>query len=251
VVSVDEANRTQSGDDLYMAFFKPMADTYWQGNLKKYGLALITRSDCGRTEPEWTVVDKNGNVAGLCDGTFKPNSISFWSNTNDGGHVDRGGVGDLLKEAMPGPDPIQVPGSGPYYDFRKIKTHKYGTMVDITRDNITNTDLDVATDLERHKIINYVYGYTFDADEAIDTFGNPVAKREWILGDIIHSEPRIIDYLDENDNLERRYIAVGSNDGMLHIFTDREIATLQSVRRCQRPYPHGRWIGKSFRIQEL
>ncbi|MCK4824286.1 hypothetical protein KA005_51515, partial [bacterium] len=32
VVSVDEANRTQSGDELYMAFFKPIPDAYWQGN---------------------------------------------------------------------------------------------------------------------------------------------------------------------------------------------------------------------------
>ena len=57
VVSVDEANRTQSGDDLYMAFFKPEDDNYWKGNLKKYGLDLLIRDDCGRTDPEWTVTD--------------------------------------------------------------------------------------------------------------------------------------------------------------------------------------------------
>ena len=51
VVSVDEANRTQSGDRLYMAFFKPIGDNYWQGNLKKYGLDYRVRDDCGRTDP--------------------------------------------------------------------------------------------------------------------------------------------------------------------------------------------------------
>jgi len=64
-----------------------------------------------------------------------------------------------------------------------------------------------------------MYGYTYDADGS----GNPVSKREWILGDIIHSEPRIIDYLDNNGNLTHRFIAVGANDGMLHVFTDAAI----------------------------
>ncbi|MBW2029719.1 MAG: hypothetical protein JRJ31_11665 [Deltaproteobacteria bacterium] len=220
VVSVDEANRAQSGEDLYMAFFRPMAGSCWRGNLKKYGLDYLARTDCGRTEQEWTVVDKNGTIAGLCDGTFKPTSTSFWSSTSDGGDVDKGGAGERLLNAMPGADPIRVPGSGPYLDFRNIKTSKAGSLVDFTPGNITNADLDVTTDLMRFKIINFLYGYTFDADE---TTGKPTGKREWILGDIIHSEPRIVDYLDENGNTLRRYVAVGSNDGMLHVFTDQEI----------------------------
>ena len=84
VVSVDEANRTQSGDKLYMAFFKPISDNYWQGNLKKYGLDYRVRDDCGRTGPR---VDGRGcstttalaATAGYCDGTFKPGTQSFWS----------------------------------------------------------------------------------------------------------------------------------------------------------------------------
>jgi len=78
VVSVDEANRTQSGDNLYLAFFKPRSDNYWQGNLKKYGLDYRVRDDCGRTSPEWTVVDQfadkssSAQTSGYCDGTFKP-----------------------------------------------------------------------------------------------------------------------------------------------------------------------------------
>lgn len=220
VVSVDEANRAQSGDDLYMAFFRPMGDSYWRGNLKKYGLDYLARTDCGRTDQEWTVVDKNGTIAGLCDGTFKPTSTSFWSSASDGGDVDKGGAGERLLDAMPGADPIRVPGSDPYLDFRNIKTYKASSLVDFTPENITNADLDVTTDLMRYKIINFLYGYTFDADE---TTGSPTGKREWILGDIIHSEPRVIDYLDENGNTLRRYIAVGSNDGMLHVFTDQDI----------------------------
>ncbi|MBW1998239.1 MAG: hypothetical protein JRJ29_09785, partial [Deltaproteobacteria bacterium] len=223
VVSVDEANRAQNGDDLYMAFFKPIGDSYWRGNLKKYGLDYLARTDCARSAPEWTVVDKNGDIAALCDGTFKPSAISFWSSTSDGGEADRGGAGERLLEAMPGDDPFVVPGSGPYFEFRNIKTYKDGSLVDFTPENITSGDLEVDTDIMRLKIINFMYGYTFDADPAA---GAPTSKREWALGDIIHSEPRIIDYLDEKGDLQRRYVAVGSNDGMLHVFTDMDIPSL-------------------------
>ena len=215
VVSVDEANRTQSGDELYMAFFKPIPDDYWQGNLKKYGLEYLTRSDCGRTVPEWTVVDSNGDIAGDCEGKFYGNSDSYWS-MNDGGYVDSGGAGGKLKDAI---DDVNL-GSGPYYDFRNIYTYKgnqSGSLVRFTSANITNTDLEVSTDSMRHKIVNYVYGYTFDAEAGT---GHPTAKRDWILGDIIHSEPKVIDYLDGDYALEYRFIAIGANDGMLHVFTD-------------------------------
>jgi len=220
VVSVDEANRTQSGDRLYMAFFKPVPENYWRGNVKKYGLSLETRSECGRTEPEWTLVDKDGIVAGECDGTFKSSAISYWSTDADGGYVDRGGVGEILKDSMPGSDPLVVPASGPYYDFRNIWTYKDGALTQFIHANITNDDLAVDSDLMRFRIINWVYGYTFDCRSSVDS--DPLAKRDWILGDIIHSQPKIIDYLDSGGNLEYRLIAVGSNDGMLHVFTDTD-----------------------------
>jgi len=219
VASVDEANRTQSGDKLYMAFFKPMDDNYWQGNLKKYGLDYVPRDDCGRLGSEWTVVDANGTIASLCDGTFKASSQSYWSAKADGGSVDKGGAGGRLKARMPGSDP-KIPAS-PYYSWRNIYTYKGaldGSMVPFTNDTVSNTDLEVTDDLTRFRIINFMYGYTYDAVSSTDS--SPLAKREWILGDIIHSEPRVIDYFDEEGELTHRFVAVGANDGMLHVFVD-------------------------------
>jgi type IV pilus assembly protein PilY1 len=87
--------------------------------------------------------------------------------------------------------------------------------------NITNGDLAVTGDLMRYRIINWIYGYTFDTASSVDS--TPVAKRDWILGDIIHSEPKIIDYINPaGTDLEYRLIAVGANDGMVHIFTDSD-----------------------------
>ncbi|MBW2109804.1 MAG: hypothetical protein JRI36_14250, partial [Deltaproteobacteria bacterium] len=212
VVSVDEANRTQSGDKLYMAFFKPINGDHWQGNLKKYGLNYQARTDCGRSDPEWTVVDENGFIAGNCDGSFKSSSQSYWSDTTDGGEVDEGGAGGKLKTAL---DAIAL-ATGPYYTFRDIYTYSGSALVPFNSTNVSNADLNVTTDADRYKIINYLYGYTYDAD----TGGNPVAKRNWVLGDMIHSEPRIIDYLTSTGTLAYRFVAIGANDGMLHVFLD-------------------------------
>jgi|GEM_PF-184507 len=221
VVSVDEANRTQSGDEVYMAFFRPMAENYWEGNLKKYGLSYMVRTDCSRTEPEWTVVDKNGDIAGDCDGTFHASSISYWSDSADGGKVNRGGAGGELESDI---EAVSI-GSGPYYNFRNIYTYKSGSFEQVipTNTDLTNADFGASSDSERYKIINQLYGYTYDEDGS----GNPVAKRDWVLGDIIHSEPRIIDYFSSG-SLSYRYIVVGANDGMLHVFTDTD-ATIGST----------------------
>jgi hypothetical protein len=123
---------------------------------------------------------------------------------------------------MPGSDP-KIP-STPYYSFRNIYTYKGavdGSLVPFLHANITNTDLDVGNDLTRYRIINFMYGYTYDAVSAADP--NPVSKREWILGDIIHSEPKVIDYFDDSGTLTHRFVAVGANDGMLHVFTDENV----------------------------
>jgi len=223
-VSVDEHNRTQSGDSLYMAFFKPISENYWQGNLKKYGLDFLTREDCGtsRAAAEWTVVDQDGLIAGECDGLFKSTSRSFWSSEMDGGYVDRGGVGERLLAAMPGSDPVYPPDGAQFWDFRNIYTYKGaadGSMARFIHENISNADLNVGDDYTRYRIINFLYGYTYDSKSATDQA--PREKRPWILGDIIHSEPKILDYINpENGALDYRYVVVGANDGMLHVFDD-------------------------------
>jgi type IV pilus assembly protein PilY1 len=229
VVSVDEANRTQSGDDLYMAFFKPEDDNYWKGNLKKYGLDRLIRTECGRTEPEWTVTDSqtvtdaqgtHRKVTADCNGAFYASSISYWTNPlegGDGGFVDRGGSGARLLSTLINPGSSTNPDS--YHLGRTILTYEGvsdGSLVKFNRANISRDDLTVGTDLYRDKLINFMYGYTNDAN----TNGTPKKKRPWILGDIIHSEPRVIDYFDEDGELEYRFVAVGSNDGMIHIFND-------------------------------
>ncbi|MFZ5570976.1 MAG: pilus assembly protein [Thermodesulfobacteriota bacterium] len=235
VVSVDQSNRTQSGESLYMAFSLPEEGESWRGNLKKYGLQWKDRSDCGRPDPEWVVVDQNGDNATECSGQFKANSVSHWSTTTDGGDVSAGGAGEVL---MMNFSTVSM-AAGPYYDFRNIYTCKDPAVsTDMVRffrdgnagqaDTITKEDLGVANNNLRDKIINYVYGYTYSAGDADGdpgtyseaTDGKPLGKREWILGDMIHSEPLVVDYFDENFAILHRLLVIGANDGMLHVFVD-------------------------------
>ncbi len=209
VISVDTSNKTQSGEWLYMAFFKPKDDR-WSGNLKKYKLKKMVRTDCpGRTEDEWVITDQNGAPAVDCQGNFYSTSVSFWSQEIDGGEVERGGAGSVLKEALENAS-LSSP-----YSFRKIYVlENNGTVTRFTPDNIEFSKLGLTSDNEKYKLINYIYGYTYEEDGT--TLHLPVAKRQWPMGSFIHSSPAIINYEGQNKTL----IVIGGNDGMLHVFSD-------------------------------
>lgn len=229
VVSVDEANRVQSGDRLYMALFKPNETQEWTGNLKKYGLQWGVQSTCGR-EAEWYVVDKTGKEATECDGTMLQETSSFWSTVNDGGEVELGGAGGLIYNAVPANIGLLDSGEVTSANFRTIKTSLDGTnLITVATDTLTNANLGVSDDEDRYKIVNFLYGYAYDAHDATSAAsagglaetGSPVIKR-WPLGPIVHSEPILVDYLNNDGSLNKRYIAVGANDGMLHVFDDSD-----------------------------
>ncbi|MBN2333285.1 MAG: hypothetical protein JXO49_06005 [Deltaproteobacteria bacterium] len=214
VISVDTSNKTQSGDQLYMAFFKPGVDR-WTGNLKKYKLEKRVKNGCpDRTEEEWVVVDVNGDDAVDCDGEFIETSQSFWSTEDDGGEVERGGVGQVLKIALDASS-LNDP-----YSYRNIKVlMNDGSTEDFLPGEFTNAQLGAADDSERYKIFNYVYGYTYDEDGSGDHY--PVEKRYWPLGSMIHSNPTVIQYesspYDADGNF-KTFIVIGGNDGLLHVF---------------------------------
>jgi type IV pilus assembly protein PilY1 len=202
-ISVDQANRAQSGNELYMAFFKPVTNGYWQGNLKRYYLHWYANG----TEE---VLDATNATATTSDGFFKDSAISYWSTTQDGGQVDEGGAGALLKTQA------ETFFTQKKYYQRVVKTWKDNQMVDFTPTTMNATDLGVEQDSDAHAIINFMHGYAYDADAD----GDPVGVRSWVMGDIIHSEPLVVDYVDDTNerNLTHRYVVVGANDGMLHVF---------------------------------
>jgi len=218
VVSVDESNKIENGDDLYMGQFLPSDSTFWPGNVKKFRLGdELANEDPGQ------IYDADGNEATDSEGHFLDNLTGFWGDSNDGndsdnyggGDIQEDGVGEVLTERV-----ASAFSTANYYE-RNIKTVINGSLVDFTQNNVSAETLGLtSSDTElRNKTVNFIYGYTFDADS--DT-GAPVATRDWALGAIVHSQPIVIDYYNTNDFsiLDERLIAVGSNDGMLHVFDE-------------------------------
>ncbi len=224
VVSVDAANKVQNGNDLYMGQFLPMDAAYWPGNLKKFvlGDGSVERPD------RWMIYDANNNEAIDSSGLFLDNTATFWGDDNDSTDADNfgapdikeDGVGEVLTEKMAADFT-----SGSYYS-RNIKTYLSSILTDFTQSiDPTVFGLDASDTATRDKIVNLVYGYTFDADA---TDGHPIAPRDWALGAIIHSRPTVIDYYNASDFsvVDKRYIIAGSDDGMLNVFDDSPVAAI-------------------------
>ncbi|WP_027714762.1 pilus assembly protein [Desulfuromonas sp. TF] len=211
VVPTSPENRTYSGERVYLGFFKPISQRPWHGNLKKYGIDDQNR-----------IVDKNGVEATLADGSFNASAVSFWSTTTDAGIVEEGGAGEILLLRNP--------------STRLIYTNT-GTSTDLTDSsnlfnstNVSAGDLGVAGDAARDSLIDFIYGYDAYDDDGDGTYGDQIngEKLDWILGDILHSKPQIINYNhyafttanENNCSVNKTMIYVGTNDGMLHAFRD-------------------------------
>ena len=123
VVPASTTNRTISSNRVYLGLFKPQANGPWYGNVKKYGLTPDRRlAEPPATPPTSPTDPINGDAANYPDGSFDPDSISFWSlqggivpsssgdidptSTDpnevkgDGGEVDSGGVGGVLLKRL-------------------------------------------------------------------------------------------------------------------------------------------------------
>ncbi len=263
VVPVSPENKTYSGSRVYMGFFKPETSAVWSGNLKKFGLGPYSTysSSTGTVVLDASAVfDVSGNLAtyvdnnadgfddrdgtqlplGAQNGGFRASAISYWSTIADGGDVQSGGVGALLlsRDYAISCPACNITGTQP----RNIYTY-LGTNTDLTQPvnalSTVNTALTAtvlglpgavitsATTTDVNMLINYVQGFDTYDDNAN---GNTTEKRDWILGDILHSKPQVISYnvydyasnpASESDcSANKTLIYTGANDGMLHAFKD-------------------------------
>jgi type IV pilus assembly protein PilY1 len=97
--------------------------------------------------------------------------------------------------------------------------------VALANGSVTAGLLDVATASDRDKLVQYIHGID-SYDQDVD--GDATEKRDWILGDILHSKPLVVNYAsytflaaNEADcNVNKTVVFAGANDGMLHAFKD-------------------------------
>ncbi|MCF8056124.1 MAG: hypothetical protein K9K37_05755 [Desulfocapsa sp.] len=217
VVSVDSQNKIQNGDDLYMGLFLPQGASGWIGNLKKYRLG-----DGSAARPDkWMIYDGGDNEAVNSQGEFRDNLTAFWADDNDPHDSDNYGAADVKEDGAGEVLTERVAAnflSGDFFE-RPIYTYLSDSITKFDQANISSSDLAVTDDNSRNALVNYIHGYTNEADGAT---GAPLLPRDWALGAIIHSRPVVIDYYNSSDIniLEERFIVAGANDGMLHVFDD-------------------------------
>lgn len=193
VVPVNRMNRTYADNGIYLGIFAP--DSFnpgvWKGNIKKFGF--------GRNGE---ILDRYGSLATNSDGSIKEGAHSAWVEVDgtEGMAIDVGGAGSALKAQS----------------ARTFKTYKTGTgMLDFSSSTsgITAASLGLTTDAQKDDLIHFV---TATDIYAPGYSGSGAKTREWVLGDIVHSEPAILYDRSNNKNV----IFVGANDGFLHCFVD-------------------------------
>jgi len=206
VVPISQMEKASSGNRLYLALFKPTWRSFWKGNIKKYAIATEDNPTTGIKIGD--ILDVNGNPVLDPKGRIRDHAVSFWgSGDHDGGEVEKGGVGQLL---------LNRSSRRMIYTYTGITTDLTDSTNAFTVDNPNITSLTLGfrenQDPEREQIIQFIHGYdSYDENGN----GNPLEKRDWILGAFLHSRPLIIHY-----GQGRSVIYAGGNDGMLHAFDD-------------------------------
>ena len=245
VVPISPENKTYSGDYVYIGFFRPGVNAFWSGNLKKY--AIYQGQIMGSDSATVACDPKTGghcvpatNTDGDNAGSFIEHGVySYWSSVEDGGAVEKGGVGQQLLGMTLHPDdftPNATPFSptafkaDPTTRVREIYTH-LGVSTDLkdpaNQFEIANASITpaavglTASDTTgKDDLIKFIFGQ--------DAYNSLTTDRDWILGDVLHSGPVIVSY-DAGTaagHTARSVIYVGGNDGMMHAFDDATGAEL-------------------------
>jgi type IV pilus assembly protein PilY1 len=184
--------------------------------------------------PSVRLSDKEGEDNVVYISSFIPNDSPFWNGilkkyrANADGTLPVDQDGNPLKSNLVWDASEQLKKVGP--NSRNIRTYVNSAMTSFIYANLTNADLDVASDKEREDLVNHIRGV--DAYD-VDGDGNKTEIREWKLGDIFHSNPVIVGspsrffedtgfsgsggFYEKNKNRTKVIIA-GANDGMLHAF---------------------------------
>ena len=196
----------------YSVSYQPQISGVWNGNVRRLclepprlpGGAFDTEArDCTFFSDDGSTLKTNPAVRDLWTGLSAQGTTS-------------GGAGALLGArlgAALGPSP-------PYWERRNIVTWRPGEpgWVPVRPDTWSEADAR-AHACDRFRLINYLHGYTAEADCAL---GTPLRVRDWPLADTVHSAPLELSYgpcegPDGTPNSSTCFVLVASNDGQLHI----------------------------------
>ena len=239
-VPVNVFNRAQVTDNVYLALFKvdPEGRPSWPGNVKK--LRLVIPDD--PSLPAF-LVDAKGNPAVAPDGRIKFGALTHWTvaaalpppdpDNNeilgaDGRTVSRGGAGQRIPGFIFGnPGTYNAPGNRMIY-YDAAPNALAGLNIDLATVTELQPDFGGIDIDETAQLMAHARGLDID-DEDFD--GILIEARDWIMGDPLHSRPLALNYGAFGGHSEANpaiYLAVGTNDGMLHMIRNTDSGGGQS-----------------------
>jgi type IV pilus assembly protein PilY1 len=241
--------RTTSGNRIYLAFFKPGEDNFWEGNVTKFGLSS-----------NGEILNADESAATWPNGAIREDAVPYWA-TIDWADTSKTGVSnsarpiytyldsttvDLTEFSVVNLTPVLLTtyddATGPLELINIIGTFTVDdvltgsdsgatatiSLVDDSKisysgktgffrtgEVVTNGSGDSGTiaNAGTSEVINYIRGadvYDEDGD------GDIVENRAIICGDPLHSEPAVVSYGD------KVMVFFGANDGMLHAVNDED-----------------------------
>lgn len=211
-LAVDTFSRTESRDEVLFAMFKPDRKVNWPGNIKRLDIDFGTG--------EAVLVDQARDPAlDPATGQISRAATTVWSiDLQDGPDVTRGGLGARLQARDPatrtlysntGNDEALQP-----YGPENMTAEAFGYEDDAALYALFG----VASGEELDTVLDWGAGYDV-ADEDQD---GDVDDTRWILADMLHSQPLLVNYGARTNSFSREdpdlRIVVGTNAGFLHMF---------------------------------
>ncbi len=191
--SVNNSSRSDSLDSAYLAIFEPSQKPMWRGNIKKFKIHKTDKDSC---KPELGTLLGRSCKPAFANGSTEIDKevTSYWSKaTADGSEVTKGGLDSVLVA------------QGERTIYTNAKTDSGEKITSITSD-ANPINLPPAQK-------NWVLGKKTNGK-----------AKEWILGDIQHSQPVTLDYGAINghspDDPDIRLV-FGTNHGFLHMIEER------------------------------
>jgi len=210
-VAVDTFSRTESRNEVFFAMFEPGDRINWKGNIKRLNLVI--------EDGTAVLKDANGDFAfDNSNGRITETAQTVWSTTQDGDSVAAGGVGALLAARDPGSRTLYSnTGSSSAFELYN-STNVDSTAYGFSTDSELFTLFDVADQSELTNIINWSRGLDVNDD---DNDNSRTDALEWILADMLHSRPIVVNYgargsFTESNPDQRLF--VGTNGGFFHMF---------------------------------
>lgn len=200
-VPLSQSNRLRSGNEVFMAMFRPLSNNVWPGNLKKYYLknGYIHSENVSAT-------DKIGDAAvDQSTGVFFDNATSAWSN-QDGNDLLKGGVNRNL--GGPGVPVYSNLFSNNLSGNAKNKVSNR-TSSFLSEDQIETLFGD---DVEKEDALEYfTWVSTKSVEYLTDLNGDGQPDTIDKFGDPLHAKPVVVNY---NNNNQTVYLM--TNQGYLH-----------------------------------